>query len=132
MKCPNCGYDNPDVMTFCGKCGEALKKVCPACNFMNPPDFDMCGNCGKVLTSLDAEAALLEQAKGTVMECPQCKAENPDGMRFCGQCGAMLVSDDVTLYVVSNSGRLWASGLMDTLEAAVLLPGNSIIVPSCL
>jgi flavin-dependent dehydrogenase len=43
-----------------------------------------------------------------------------------------IVEEGLPLYVVSNSGRLWASGLMDTLEAAVLLPGNSIIVPSCL
>ena len=50
MKCPNCGYDNPPGMKFCGQCGTRLARPCPACNFANPPDFRFCGQCGTPLT----------------------------------------------------------------------------------
>ncbi len=50
MKCPNCGYDSPPGMKFCGMCGTRLARVCPACDFANPPDFHFCGQCGTPLT----------------------------------------------------------------------------------
>ncbi|MCK4316782.1 MAG: zinc ribbon domain-containing protein, partial [Anaerolineae bacterium] len=56
MKCPNCGYDNPPGMKFCGMCGTRLARPCPACNFANPPDFFFCGQCGTPLTKDPASA----------------------------------------------------------------------------
>ncbi|MBU0705551.1 MAG: zinc ribbon domain-containing protein [Chloroflexi bacterium] len=30
MQCPNCSYDNPPGMKFCGMCGTRLARACPA------------------------------------------------------------------------------------------------------
>ncbi len=49
MKCPNCEFENPDGMKFCGECGAKLEKICPKCNFSNPLDFKFCGECGQDL-----------------------------------------------------------------------------------
>lgn len=46
MKCPNCQFDNPDGIKFCGECGEKLETICPKCNFSNPLQFKFCGECG--------------------------------------------------------------------------------------
>jgi class 3 adenylate cyclase len=46
MQCPNCGFDSPPEMRFCGQCGIRLAWVCPACSFANPPAFRFCGQCG--------------------------------------------------------------------------------------
>ena len=46
VECPNCHFENPEEMQFCGKCGAKLEKVCPQCNFANPPQFEFCGKCG--------------------------------------------------------------------------------------
>lgn len=37
-----------------------------------------------------------------------------------------------SMYVVSESGTVWPSEFTDTAEATALLPGGSIIIPSCL
>ena len=50
MQCPNCEFDNPEGMKFCGECGASLKKTCPNCKFENPPQFKFCGECGTSLT----------------------------------------------------------------------------------
>jgi class 3 adenylate cyclase/tetratricopeptide (TPR) repeat protein len=49
MKCPNCGYDGPPGMQFCGMCGTRMARTCPVCSFGNPPDFRFCGQCGTPL-----------------------------------------------------------------------------------
>ena len=50
MKCPQCQFENPEQMKFCGECGAKLEKVCPKCNFANPPKFKFCGECGHNLS----------------------------------------------------------------------------------
>jgi len=50
MRCPTCGFDNPEGMTFCGECAAPLKSTCPNCGFNNPPGFKFCGSCGTSLT----------------------------------------------------------------------------------
>ena len=50
MKCPNCQFENPEGIQFCGKCGTKFEKICPQCNFSNPPEFEFCGKCGHDLT----------------------------------------------------------------------------------
>ncbi len=49
MKCPNCGFDSPPGMKFCGMCGSRLAQVCPACGTANPPEYRFCGMCGAPL-----------------------------------------------------------------------------------
>src|SRR5215471_14006523 len=51
MCCANCGFENPEGMSFCGKCGTSLSPACPQCGFANPADFAFCGKCGTPLTS---------------------------------------------------------------------------------
>jgi class 3 adenylate cyclase/tetratricopeptide (TPR) repeat protein len=56
MKCPKCLYENPEELSFCGKCGAEFAKICPRCNFSNPPEFRFCGHCGsKVESQKDSE-----------------------------------------------------------------------------
>jgi predicted ATPase/class 3 adenylate cyclase len=52
MQCPECQFDNPDDMKFCGECGSAIQLTCPHCNFVNPPTFKFCGECGCRLSVL--------------------------------------------------------------------------------
>jgi class 3 adenylate cyclase/tetratricopeptide (TPR) repeat protein len=58
MNCPNCGFDNPSNMRFCGSCGTRLTVTCTECGFANPLDFRFCGMCG---TRLSAEPSVIEQ-----------------------------------------------------------------------
>ncbi|MBD5584034.1 MAG: zinc ribbon domain-containing protein [Clostridia bacterium] len=48
MICKNCGYDNPDKVTFCQNCGKRMdgKKVCPSCGAQIEEDAKFCGFCG--------------------------------------------------------------------------------------
>ena len=53
MKCPNCNFDVPQEMRFCGNCGTALTQICPACQFVNPVNYRYCGMCGTALTPVE-------------------------------------------------------------------------------
>ena len=53
MKCPNCDYDCPPEMRFCGMCGAALTRACSECSFINPINYRFCGMCGAALTPQD-------------------------------------------------------------------------------
>ena len=50
MNCPQCHFQNPPGMKFCGDCGANLNATCADCSFENPPGFKYCGNCGSSLT----------------------------------------------------------------------------------
>jgi class 3 adenylate cyclase/predicted ATPase len=52
MRCPSCGFDNPEDMKFCGECGIPLQQRCPQCGFDNPARFKFCGACGTALIEL--------------------------------------------------------------------------------
>ena len=54
MKCPECDFDNPKEMRFCGHCGVPLLNTCPNCNSNVPIQFKFCGSCGVRLTSPNA------------------------------------------------------------------------------
>ena len=49
MKCPQCKFENPQGIKFCGGCGAKLEKICHSCNSSSPPDFKFCGECGHKL-----------------------------------------------------------------------------------
>ena len=51
MKCPECDFDNPKEMRFCGHCGAPLYSTCPNCNISVPTQFKFCGSCGVRLSS---------------------------------------------------------------------------------
>src|SRR5512141_2497003 len=49
MKCPNCDFESPPEMRFCGMCGASLTLTCPECQFVNPVNYRFCGMCGSPL-----------------------------------------------------------------------------------
>jgi class 3 adenylate cyclase/tetratricopeptide (TPR) repeat protein len=49
MRCPHCGFENPEGLKFCGECGTPLTAPCPKCGFANSPQFKFCGDCGASL-----------------------------------------------------------------------------------
>jgi Double zinc ribbon len=60
VTCPQCTFENPLAMAFCGRCGTRLALLCPSCGFGNPEGFALCGRCcGRV-----AEAPALYGALG--------------------------------------------------------------------
>jgi class 3 adenylate cyclase/tetratricopeptide (TPR) repeat protein len=50
MRCPSCGFENPEGMKFCGQCASPLGRRCPHCGFDNPSGFAFCGRCATPLT----------------------------------------------------------------------------------
>ena len=46
MECPQCRFDNPPSMKFCGQCGARLGAVCPSCGAPVVAGFKFCGECG--------------------------------------------------------------------------------------
>jgi predicted ATPase/class 3 adenylate cyclase len=57
MRCPSCGFENPEGMKFCGQCASPLGRRCPQCGFENPPGFAFCGQCAAPLTVAPSMAA---------------------------------------------------------------------------
>lgn len=61
--CRNCGFANPGVAGFCGRCGQKLRTepvqriadaiYCPYCEVANPPDAVYCGGCGRQISTAD-------------------------------------------------------------------------------
>lgn len=49
MTCPQCRFENPSGMKFCGQCGSKLAPLCARCGAENPPGFKFCGACGNPL-----------------------------------------------------------------------------------
>ena len=46
MLCPNCSFDSPHDMRYCGMCGTRIARECPNCQSVLPLDFRFCGKCG--------------------------------------------------------------------------------------
>jgi class 3 adenylate cyclase/tetratricopeptide (TPR) repeat protein len=59
MKCPQCQFENPLGMKFCGRCGAKLPVVCSHCGTEIPQGFKFCGECGSPVSARDAEPAQL-------------------------------------------------------------------------
>lgn len=57
--CERCGFeDNPDGMSFCGRCGAPLGTQCPSCGLYNLPERSVCERCAAPLP----EIAIREEA----------------------------------------------------------------------
>ncbi len=56
MECPQCRFDNPPSMKFCGQCGARLGAVCPGCGAPVVAGFKFCGECGTPLAEAPAPA----------------------------------------------------------------------------
>jgi len=53
MKCPNCQFDNPEGMNYCGKCGSLLTLACPSCGYQNPAGVKVCKQCNRKIVHND-------------------------------------------------------------------------------
>lgn len=62
IKCPECGFENPEGLKYCENCGAELPQVagieeeaagekikCPACGNLNDPENKICEVCGEPL-----------------------------------------------------------------------------------
>jgi class 3 adenylate cyclase/tetratricopeptide (TPR) repeat protein len=49
MRCPSCGFENPESLKFCNECGTPLRMRCAQCGFVNQPQAKFCGACGAAL-----------------------------------------------------------------------------------
>ena len=59
MKCPQCGFENPEAAKFCQNCGQPQERLCPNCGTANSVQAKFCLNCGNRLigdTSAGASA----------------------------------------------------------------------------
>lgn len=99
MNCPNCGFENPDGMKFCGGCGSALQNLCPQCGFENPPRFRFCGECGTSLTGKTPTSSPAQEEPPTPIEpSPPVEPHTPDAERrqltvmFCDLVGSTELS----------------------------------------
>ena len=70
MLCPNCVFDNPPDMVFCGKCGLRISHECPNCQSMMPLSFQFCGRCGSHLVVAAMDMPLTDElsASPTTLE----------------------------------------------------------------
>ena len=64
MLCPNCSYDSPAEMRYCGMCGTHLAIACKECGFINPLFFHFCGTCGTKL-ALDLQTSSMAENGST-------------------------------------------------------------------
>lgn len=62
IRCANCHFENPSLMSFCGGCGAALPIVCRGCGNENPRNFAFCGTCGAQLDTALTSAS--DKAQG--------------------------------------------------------------------
>src|SRR4051812_24211101 len=56
MSCPQCHFENPPGMKFCGQCGAKLAALCPQCGAEVPSGFKFCGECGSPLGATKPDA----------------------------------------------------------------------------
>ncbi|MBL7162041.1 MAG: AAA family ATPase [Anaerolineales bacterium] len=56
LKCPNCGFDSPPDMIYCGMCGTRVAQACLNCGQAMPLDYRFCGQCGTSLSGEDLPA----------------------------------------------------------------------------
>jgi predicted ATPase/class 3 adenylate cyclase len=79
VRCPNCGFDVPAEMKFCGQCGTRLRTTCTVCGFGNPLDYRFCGDCGAQLRK--DSVVLTAAADGGATVAPGIPVESPQPLK---------------------------------------------------
>lgn len=79
MRCPECGFESPAGMLFCGKCGTKFELtpneiptaeaqvVCAHCGAAMPPGSMFCGVCGTSIASLAVGTPVLQVSNRVVV-----------------------------------------------------------------
>lgn len=88
--CPNCSFESPPGMLFCGMCGARLARACSTCGFHNPPEFRFCGMCGAPLEPALATEGLLpavvaQGASSVEIPAPSLLASEPGATQLEGE-----------------------------------------------
>ena len=60
MLCPNCNFENPQGMLYCGMCGTLVARECANCQMVMPLDFRYCGKCGAAMGTFQETWSALE------------------------------------------------------------------------
>ena len=115
-RCPSCGAELANGMTFCSSCGSKVEamaaakssssNVCPSCGSAVKPGLSFCTNCGQKVTagsggSADfvpaafAPAASKSKDSGNQYVCPACGRAQKKDLAFCTECGAKMKGGDV-------------------------------------
>src|SRR5262245_15876672 len=97
MCCASCGFENPEGMSFCGKCGTSLTPSCPRCGFANPADFAFCGACA---TPLAGQSPSRQSAAASLQPLAPVRAEAERRqltMLFCDLVGSTALSAHLAL-----------------------------------
>ncbi len=76
MRCPGCGFENPEGMKFCIKCAALLSPRCAVCGFENPLEAVFCGQCATPLTG-KAKSKRQRTKKNTPASKSQALASSP-------------------------------------------------------
>jgi class 3 adenylate cyclase/predicted ATPase len=100
MRCPSCGFENPEGIKFCGECGVPFKRRCPQCGFENPPQFKFCGECGTSLRGQPSPSSQRDQQTEQALQVSPRSAEQStqEGGRrqltvmFCDLVGSTALS----------------------------------------
>ena len=136
--CPNCSFESPPGMLFCGMCGARLARACPACGFHNPPEFRFCGMCAAPLEPAPAAEGLVpavaaQGAPSVEMPAPSLLVSEPGAAQLEGERRvATIVIADVrgSTQLLEQVGTERWVGLMNhvlqLLEAEVYRLGGEI------
>ena len=81
IRCPRCGNELPDGVSFCDACGAPIKDVMPQASPVYPP------------YSVDPAAGAGAVPAGTSTVCPVCGAPVIPGEAFCDNCGSSLLGN---------------------------------------
>ncbi len=103
MQCPNCGFESPPRMHYCGMCGNRLKQFCLTCGFANPLTFQFCGRCSGQLVAAPVtlakrpvaeDAALGEPAPEPAVSAPRAaRPAQPDGLAGERRVATIILAD---------------------------------------
>ncbi len=132
MDCSSCGFNNPEGMNFCGKCGAKLAPNCPQCDFENPPGFQFCGKCGASLTQQPASAQVDDQQ--TQQEAQSTSVASPQTEPL--EVGEHIITktDGVPLYVEELTNMLLGSELLreESDQYVLTEPLSTVTIPNTL
>jgi class 3 adenylate cyclase/predicted ATPase len=135
MRCASCGFENPEGLRFCGKCGTILSPLCPQCGFDNPLGFAFCGQCGTPLSAQPARKRKPKPAQQTAKRDKRSRAKpqfpkaprppSPEAERrqltvlFCDLVGSTALSaqlDPEELREVERAYQRLCAAVIDRFE----------------
>lgn len=146
MNC-ECGFSNPAVAKFCGKCAKSLgsqSRRCRLCGHEATQDVTFCQNCGTPLEEPIAPQPISTSSASEIIakkiRCSNCGFEALRDTRICQNCGGPLENlpsdpntpkSDTSPYETTGRGNQRLIGIVTGLEGSLRLlpnasPGKSV------